>query len=265
MTVLIWKKAELTRLLKQNDQQSGIKVQHQNLNLIDVLQGSSAVKLASRDRLTVFAVPDWNVERTISLTGQLRFPGKYTIQQGEKLSSVLARAGGLTDDGFARGAIFTRKQIREQEGLQLSKLMQQLRSDIAAKNLSAESDTAQTKPEDAIMMIAEIEKTKPIGRLVIDLTAVLKADPEFDLLVEEGDELYVPTAQTTVSVVGEVQHASSHRYKAGMTVDDYLQLAGGYRKRSDDDRVYVIRADGFCIYPRPQCLVCCQQFCVATR
>lgn len=242
-------KAELTRVLKQNDQQSGIKVQHQNLNLIDVLQGSSAVKLASRDRLTVFAVPDWNVERTISLTGQLRFPGKYTIQQGEKLSSVLARAGGLTDDGFARGAIFTRKQIREQEGLQLSKLMQQLRSDIAAKNLSAESDTAQTKPEDAIMMIAEIEKTKPIGRLVIDLTAVLKADPEFDLLVEEGDELYVPTAQTTVSVVGEVQHASSHRYKAGMTVDDYLQLAGGYRKRSDDDRVYVIRADGSVFIP----------------
>ncbi len=242
-------KAELTRLLQQNEEQSGLRVQHQNINLIDVLQGTSAVKLASRDRLTVFAVPDWNVERTISLTGQLRFPGKYTIQQGEKLSSVLARAGGLTNDGFARGAIFTRKQIREQESQQLSKLMQQLRSDIAAKNLSAETDTAQTKPEDAIMMIAEIEKTKPIGRLVIDLDAVLKADPEFDLLVEEGDELYVPTAQTTVAVVGEVQHASSHRFKSGMTVDDYLQLAGGFRKRSDDERVYVIRADGSVFIP----------------
>ncbi len=242
-------KAELTRLLKQNEQQSGLRVQHQNVNLIEVLQGTSKVKLASRDRLTVFSVPDWNIERTISLTGQLRFPGKYTIQQGEKLSAVLARAGGLTNDGFARGAIFTRKQIREQEGQQLSKLMQQLRSDIAAKNLSAESDSAQTKPEDAIMMIAEIEKTKPIGRLVIDLEAVLKADPEFDLLVEEGDELYVPTAQTTVSVVGEVQHASSHRFKSGMTVDDYLQLAGGFRKRSDDDRVYVIRADGSVFIP----------------
>lgn len=133
--------------------------------------------------------------------------------------------------------------------MQLSKLMQQLRSDIAAKNLSAESEGMQTKPEDAIMMIAEIEKAKPIGRLVIDLEQVLKADPEFDLLVEEGDELYVPYHQTTVAVVGEVQHASSHRFKAGMSVQDYLQLAGGFRKRADDERVYVIRADGSVFVP----------------
>lgn len=99
------------------------------------------------------------------------------------------------------------------------------------------------------MMIAEIEKAKPIGRLVIDVNQVLRANAEFDLLVEEGDELYVPYHQTTVAVVGEVQHASSHRFKNGMTVEDYLQLAGGFRKRADDERVYVIRADGSVFVP----------------
>lgn len=245
-------KAELTRQLSQNDQQSGLNVQHQNINLIDVLQGEHKVRLQSRDRLNVFAVPDWNVERTITLTGQVRFPGTYTIQQGEKLSSVMARAGGLTKDGFARGAVFTRKQIREQEAAQLAKLMQQLRSDMAAKSLSAQASTGMVttgKPEDAIMMIAEIEKAKPVGRLVIDLDAVMQADSEFDLLVEEGDELFVPTLQTTVAVVGEVQHASSHRFKQGLSVDDYLRLAGGFRKRADDGRVYVIRADGSVFIP----------------
>lgn len=245
-------KAELSRLLEQNNEQSGLRVQHKNINLIDVLQGTDTVKLQSRDRLNVFAVPDWNVERTIEISGQVRFPGTYTIQQGEKLSSVLARAGGLTKDGFARGAVFTRKAIREQETAQLAKLMQQLRSDMAAKSLSSQASNGMvstSKPEDAIMMIAEIEKAKPVGRLVIDIEAVLAADPEFDLLVEEGDELYVPTLQTTVAVVGEVQHASSHRFKQGMSVDDYLRLAGGFRKRADDDRVYVIRADGSVFIP----------------
>lgn len=242
-------RAEITRAVSQNELQSGMRIQHISVNLADQLQGSAMQTMHSRDRLTVFAVPDWNVERTIRISGQVRFPGTYTIQQGEKLSSVMARAGGLTADAYASGAIFTRAQIREQETMQLSKLMQQLRSDIAAKNLSAEQETAQTKPEDAIMMIAEIEKAKPIGRLVIDLEAVNKADPQFDLLVEEGDELFVPYIQTTVSVVGEVQHASSHRFKTGMTVDDYLQLAGGFRKRADDERVYVIRADGSVFVP----------------
>ncbi|MBU1435865.1 MAG: SLBB domain-containing protein [Gammaproteobacteria bacterium] len=242
-------RAEITRSVSQKDSQSGVRVQHINVNLLDALQGKSKLALASRDRLTVFAVPDWNIERTITISGQVKFPGTYTIQQGEKLSQVMARAGGLTDDGFASGAVFTREQIREQETMQLGKLMQQLRSDIAAKNLSAESDQAQTKPEDAIMMISEIEKTKPIGRLVIDLPSVIDADPEYDLLVEEGDELYVPSNQTTVSVVGEVQHASSHRFRSGMSVNDYLQLAGGFRKRADDERVYVIRADGSVFVP----------------
>lgn len=242
-------RAEITRSVSQSEVQSGLRIQHIAVNLADVLQGEQRQAVFSRDRLTVFAVPDWNIERTITISGQVKFPGTYAIQQGEKLSQVLARAGGLTADAFAAGTIFTRQQIREQESMQLSKLMQQLRSDIAAKNLSAEEETAQTKPEDAIMMIAEIEKAKPIGRLVIDLNAVLQADPDFDMLVEEGDELYVPYMQTTVSVVGEVQHASSHRFRSGMTVDDYLQLAGGYRKRADDERVYVIRADGSVFVP----------------
>jgi len=242
-------RAELTRSVSQNQHQAGLAIQHLTVNLVDVLQGTSTTELKSRDRLMVFSVPDWNTDRAVTLTGQVKFPGKYSIQRGEKLSQVLARAGGLTKDAFPQGTVFTRKQIREQESMQLSKLMQQLRSDIAAKNLSAESEGMQTKPEDAIMMIAEIEKAKPIGRLVIDLEQVLKADPEFDLLVEEGDELYVPYHQTTVAVVGEVQHASSHRFKAGMSVQDYLQLAGGFRKRADDERVYVIRADGSVFVP----------------
>lgn len=242
-------RAELTRSVSQSENQSGMTIQHHAVNLVDVLQGTTAMPLKSRDRLMVFAVPDWGTEKSVTLTGQVKFPGKYSIQRGEKLSQVLARAGGLTKDAFPQGTVFTRKQIREQESMQLSKLMQQLRSDIAAKNLSAESDGMQTKPEDAIMMIAEIEKAKPIGRLVIDVDQVLRANPDFDLLVEEGDELYVPYHQTTVAVVGEVQHASSHRFKNGMTVDDYLQLAGGFRKRADDERVYVIRADGSVFVP----------------
>ena len=99
-------------------------------------------------------------------------------------------------------------------------------------------------------MIAEIEKVKPVGRLVVDIKAIQQAELGSDIVAEDGDELFVPPMNTAISVVGEVQHASSHRYRKQLTIDDYLALAGGVRKRADADRVYIIRADGSVYVPQ---------------
>ncbi|WP_337841073.1 SLBB domain-containing protein [Rheinheimera sp.] len=239
-------RAELTQAY--TDASTGdLQVKHQNVNLLQELQASQGVGLNPRDRLTVFAIPNWNIERQVMLSGFVRFPGMYTIQQGEKLSSVLARAGGLKSEAFAEGAVFTRKQSRDRESEQVQKLAQQLRTDIAARSLTPEGTGV--APQEALMMINEIEKVKPVGRVVIDLNGILSADAEFDLTAEDGDELYVPSRNSSVAVVGEVQHASSHRFKPGQSIQDYLSLAGGFRKRADEERVYVIRADGSVFIP----------------
>lgn len=241
-------RAELSRAVARSNTTRGLHVEHSEINLAEVLSGQQNLILASRDRLNVFPVPEWNLDRTIELTGEVRFPGVYTIQQGEMLSDVLKRAGGITANAFVDGSLFTREQIRERETLQLKKLSEQLRSDIAAKSLS--SETVRISPEDAITMISEIEKVKPVGRLVVNLPMIMAGDPSADLQVEDGDELHIPRINSTIAIVGEVQHPSSHRFTSNLALGDYLKLAGGFRKRADGDRVYVIRADGSVMVPQ---------------
>ncbi|MDF3125771.1 SLBB domain-containing protein [Rheinheimera sp. 1928-s] len=239
-------RAELTRAVIASDSNS-IAVNNIAIDLNKVFSKEDVVALQQRDRLNVFPIPDWNINRTIEIRGEVKFPGRYTIQRGETLSDVLERAGGLNRSAFMAGAIYTREDIKERERVQTKKLAQQLRADIATKGLS-ESGMSST-PQDALFMIKQLEDQPPIGRLVIDLPSILAGQPDYDVQVQNGDLLYVPRIDNTVSVVGEVQHSSSHRFQPNLSVDDYLKLAGGTRKRADDERVYVIKADGSVMMP----------------
>lgn len=239
-------RAELTRAVLASDK-NGIEAQNIAVDLSKVFAGEISVLLHDRDRLNVFSVPDWNIERAIELRGEVRFPGRYTIQRGETLSSVIHRAGGLNDNAFAPGAIYTREDIKERERIQIKKLADQLRADIATKSLSQADSTASA--EDALLMIQQLEKQQPVGRLVLDLPSLLSGSFEYDVQVQDGDLFYVPRNDNTISIVGEVQHASSHRYQKDLSFDDYLKLAGGTRKRADVERIYVIKADGSVTLP----------------
>lgn len=242
-------RAELSRVVALSRDENGIEVAHKAVNLAEVMDfGTDNITLQPRDRLNVFGIPNWQADRTVMLKGEVRFPGEYTIKQGERLSSVIERAGGLTNEAFAFGSIFIRKNLQEKEQVQYSKLIEQLRADIATRFLSVESGGATA--QDALLMVQELEKVVPIGRLVINLSEIAAKNPDYDLIVEDGDELLIPRQNRTVSVVGEVQHASSHRFDAALNVSDYLSLAGGFRKRADTDRIYVIRADGSVYIPR---------------
>lgn len=239
-------RAELTRAVLASDK-NGIEAQNIAVNLSQVFAGETNVALHDRDRLNVFPVPDWNIERTIELRGEVRFPGRYTIQRGEMLSSVIQRAGGLNRNAFMQGAIFTREDIKERERIQIKKLADQLRADIATKSLSQVEGA--TPAQDALLMIDQLEKQQPVGRLVLDLPSILAGMPDYDVQVQDGDLFYVPRNDNTISIVGEVQHASSHRYQQALSFEEYLKLAGGTRKRADEDRIYVIKADGSVMLP----------------
>ena len=239
-------RAELTRAVLASDK-NGIEAQNIAVNLSQVFAGETSLALQDRDRLNVFPVPDWNIERTIELRGEVRFPGRYTIQRGEMLSSVIQRAGGLNRNAFIQGAIYTREDIKERERIQIKKLADQLRADIATKSLSQVEGA--TPAQDALLMIDQLEKQQPVGRLVLDLPSILAGMPDYDVQVQDGDLFYVPRNDNTVSIVGEVQHASSHRYQKDLSFDEYLKLAGGTRKRADEERIYVIKADGSVMLP----------------
>ncbi len=67
---------------------------------------------------------------------------------------------------------------------------------------------------------------------------------EQDIVLKDGDRLLVPRVTQEVTVVGEVQSATSHLYRADLSRDDYIAMSGGLTPRADDDRIYVVRADG---------------------
>jgi len=134
-----------------------------------------------------------------------------------------------------------------QEQIEIKKLADQLRRDIATRGVS--KDGLSINYSEAQLMLTDLENIKAVGRLVIDLNALKLGIKEADVQLEDSDVLYVPTIKQTVAVMGEVQHPSTHRFKDGLTLGDYLDMSGGPRERGDEDRVYVIKADGSVMMP----------------
>jgi polysaccharide export outer membrane protein len=238
--------AELTR---QNvSETDGVTVEHKQLSLTEVMNNEATnILLQSRDILTVRTLPYWQEARWITIKGEIKFPGNYSIQRGETLKDVIARAGGYTDNAALKSAIFLRESIKNKERLELLKLSDELRRDIAAKALT--KDTPSLGYADAQLMLKDLENVEVVGRLVVDLTALQLGINEANLDLEDQDQLYVPHKNQTVSVMGQVQHPSTHRFREGITFDQYLLMAGGPRKRGDDDRIYIIKADGSVAMP----------------
>ena len=116
-----------------------------------VLAGDAAADLPLQpfDFLVIREMPEWRDQETITIAGEVRFPGIYPITRGETLRSVIARAGGLTDLAFARGSVFTREDLREREQRQLQVLAERLQRDLAALSLQqAQSGEASGRAGD---------------------------------------------------------------------------------------------------------------------
>jgi polysaccharide export outer membrane protein len=240
-------RAELSRFTVQQVARNGIDQQNINIDLGAILRGDQPdLQLASRDRINVFSTPDWSQVRLVEIQGEVRFPGIYQVLKGEKLSDVLKRAGGFTSDAYPYGAIFTRQAIKMREAEQAEKLLDQLKSDLTSRILTSGQALTAAIPMN---MLEELQTLEPVGRMVIDLEHIVQGRTEFDIEIEHKDMLYIPRVQTSITVMGEVQHPGSHRFRSGVSVKDYLALAGGARKRADDGRVFVIRADGSVMIP----------------
>jgi protein involved in polysaccharide export with SLBB domain len=222
-----------------------------NVDLGAALQGvpTANLKLQPLDTLTVKEVPDWESQESITLRGEVRFPGTYTIRRGETLKSVLARAGGLTPYAFPEGSVFTRDELRRREQEQLDQLADRMQRDVALlalQSAGAGQAGAATAYSVGQSLMVQLKGSKAVGRLVIDI-ARLQESPvgsTYDVVLRGGDILAVPRYQQQVTVIGEVQNATSHLYNPKLSRDDYIGLSGGTTRRADRSKIYVVRASG---------------------
>ncbi len=241
--------AELTRYVVADGQYR--KTEIIPVNLTAALQGSSTADLSLEpyDTLIIKQLPYWVTQGSVTITGQVRFPGTYPISEGETLSSVIQRAGGLTPYAFPQGAVFTRAAIREEEQEQLNQLAQRMQSELTVVALqSTQGEQGQNAGQALAIgqnLLAQLKTTQPVGRLVVDLQGVVAHPGQAgDIELRSGDTLMVPRTRQYVTVIGEVQNSTAHIWKPGLSRDDYIQLSGGLTQRADRSRIYVVRADG---------------------
>ena len=241
--------AELSRYVIENGQSR--RTQVIPVDLPAVLHGEAAANLALQpfDRLYIKEVSGWAEQEQVMLLGEVRFPGTYPIKRGESVRAVIARAGGLTDQAFAEGAVFTRKELQEREQVQLNRLADRMQNDLTATTMMA-ARGGQGGAGQAYSLgqslLSQIKAAKAVGRLVIDLKSALAAAPGAaeDIALRQGDQLIIPKRNQEVTVIGEVQNATSHLYQSELGRDDYIALSGGETRLADGQKTYVVHANG---------------------
>ncbi|EWH04613.1 polysaccharide biosynthesis protein [Pseudoalteromonas lipolytica SCSIO 04301] len=222
-----------------------LDVEHASFNLQTELNAPT-IYLSSKDTLNILATPKWSEENQVSLRGEVKFPGLYTIARGESLISVIERAGGFTEFAAINGAVFTRDEIKKQEQLQIKKLTESLQREIATKSLRpGGNDVAYSEVKQ---LLADLSKVEAKGRLVIDLPKILNG--EQNLILQDGDALIIPPQRDSISVIGEVNYPSSHLYEGTLDLSQYVSKSGGFKEFADEDRLYIIKANGSVVIPK---------------
>jgi protein involved in polysaccharide export with SLBB domain len=237
--------AEISRVkVDLNNSQAEAYIEH---ILLDALQTKDSLKvlLEPGDVLSVRKIPAWQEDRVVVLSGEIKFPGKYTISKNEKLGEVFRRAGGLTNEAFPHGAVFTREVLISREEEQKQKLVQQLESDIASLSLSPTAEESSRKANSvAQSLLNRLKTSKSAGRLVIDLNLQLQKPEESQITLRNGDKIHVPIFPSEVSVLGEVQFPTSHLHDPKLSTDNYINLSGGFSQNADEKRIFVVKANG---------------------
>ena len=246
------KEAELTRVYVTDN---GPKTEKIIIDLGKALAGDPEgnIPLKEDDYLFVRTVPEWQLYKIAKISGEVKFPGNYTIQKGEKLSSLIERAGGYTDKAHLRAAVFTRERVKDMQQKGLEEMILRLERELLAEGsvqvsaaLSAEEIQAKrAEMESKQKFIESLKKVKATGRMTIGLAHLrLLKGTASDVEIENNDSLFIPAKNSVVNVTGSVMAQSSLVYSDNMDYKDYIEMSGGYSRHADTDNVYILKVDG---------------------
>jgi protein involved in polysaccharide export with SLBB domain len=214
---------------------------------------SADVPLKPGDILTIHQITGWNeIGESVTIEGQVRFPGTYGFQEGERLSSVLRRAGGFRETAYPAGAVLVREQVRELEQKSREELIRQIETSSAAARLSPNLGSSDSGAALKLIqaqqdqVVSELKSKPPSGRQVVHITANIDswANTPVDIEVRRGDVLTIPKRPSFVLVTGQVYNVTALTFTPGETAGWYLQHAGGTSDTANRKEIFVIRANG---------------------
>lgn len=231
------------------------KVSYRTIDLAKALEGDPAHNAAIKpyDSLFVRELTNWHSQQYVELKGEVKFPGRYVFKKGEKLSSVISRAGGFTTEAYLRGAVFTRESVRELQQKNLEEAIRRIEirllTDASGMALSSIDAAGPAQVESALTVRKELmnrlRAAKAQGRISIELADAEKFNgSSYDVALENGDKLFVPVRPTQVQVMGAVQNPAAFIFEEGAPISKYIGKAGGYNGEADKAKIFVLKGDG---------------------
>ena len=179
----------------------------------------------------------------VLLSGEFLRPGLFQIRRGETLSELIVRAGGLTEQAYPFGAVFTRERVKEAQQAGFDRAARSLSSSLAVLAARSGAD-----PRAALAMqelSRQLQTAEALGRVVIEADpTVLQAHPELDTVLEPKDKLFMPKRPNFVSVTGDVLNPGALQFASGRKAQDYIGQAGGFQRFADRDRVFLVLPNG---------------------
>jgi len=199
--------------------------------------------LLPQDKIIIYSTA--KQEKKVIVQGKVTIPGEYIIESGERLSSLLERAGGFTSNAYLPGAVFMRESVRIQKEKQLKHFIQEKK-----KNLEKETGRAHGKEEEKLIeqgkvLLKQLKESKVQGRIILKLENLkeLKGNG-YDLLLENGDILYIPEKPVSVAIMGEVSQPTNVLFTEQFNFKNYIEKTGDFTKDADRKNVFIVRADG---------------------
>jgi polysaccharide export outer membrane protein len=226
----------------------------QEISISAALAGDAAANLSlhNGDVLTIRQLPGWNdLGASISVKGEVKYPGVYGIRPGEKLSSILERAGGFQSEAYPYGAVLQRVQVREMERRAQDDLILRAKSVESNLVLMPENDPRQKQAKETALQqyqttLAELTANPPPGRVSIRISSEIRRwkNTSADIEVRAGDTLTIPKKPSYVMVSGQVFNPTAVAFRPGKSAKWYLNQAGGPTLLGNKKEIFVIRADG---------------------
>ena len=158
----------------------------------------------------------------------------------------MSRAGGIAENGFPQGAVLIKVEAKKREQEQLERLIASIQRNVLAQSQTREQESGVSSidAQSDLQFLQGVLEQESVGRVVIDLPAIIAGNSGADIQLEAGDSLFVPEFSNTVSVIGEVRQPGNFRYESDRSVADYLDFAAGTTVRAENKETYVVRANG---------------------
>lgn len=244
--------------------QATLTGQHETIAISAAMAGdsNSDLPLHNGDVLAIRELPGWNdLGASITLKGEVKHPGTYGIRPGEKLSSVLARAGGFETSAYPYGAVLQRVEVRQLEAKAQDQMALRIKDIQNNLELLPDSDARQKQAKQAALeqwqtSLEELGSNPLVGRVTLRISGQIDRwkNTSADIEVRAGDILTVPKKPSFVMVTGQVFNATAVSYRPGKSTNWYLNQAGGPTQLANKKAMFVVRADGSVISGRTSLL-----------